>query len=82
MEKQIDEIRMIIQNAIKKKVEIIPTSPLNNIIISSITFVIVLGEIERIFNIEIPEYELIDNNFKNIESIDKMLNRILSSKLL
>ncbi len=74
--KQIGKLRKIIQNAIKKKVDIDPKDRLSDIVLSSLTFVVILGEIERIFDIEIPEEELEQENFTDLETIGIMIDRI------
>lgn len=79
MDNNIAKIEKLIQDIIKKKIDISPTEPLQQIIVSSLFFVLLLGEIERVFSVEIPEEDLTQENFKNIDSINNLLNRLVHS---
>ncbi len=71
-----DKLREIITRIIKKDVEIGLDEPLNTIVISSLKFVIILGEIERIFDLEIPENQLDLDNFQTINTIINLISRV------
>ncbi|TBO44291.1 phosphopantetheine-binding protein [Pedobacter kyonggii] len=76
MDKNIEELKSIIKRVIKKDIDIELTDPLDKIVLSSLTFVIIMGEIERSFDMEIPEDEMEPENFKDMESILNMINRV------
>lgn len=74
-QKQISEI---IQKVVKKELSLGLEDKLDTVVTSSLTFVIILGEIENTFDIEIPEAEMETENFKDILSIDNTIERVLS----
>lgn len=81
METTIEKIQQIIRTAIKKDIEIDSNELLENVVTSSLKFVIMLGEIERVFNIDIPEDQMDLKNFKTINTIHELINRLQTVNL-
>ncbi len=77
MSDMIPQLRKIVQDAIgsDKEIDLEPTEPLDSVITSSLQFVVVLGEIERVFSIQIPESDLEAVNFENLSSIASVIER-------
>jgi acyl carrier protein len=76
MSSTIERLRKIINTAIKKDIQIGVDEPLEHVVTSSLTFVIILGEIEREFDLEIPEDQLDLENFKTLNTINNLINHL------
>lgn len=71
-----DKLIEIINRVMVNDVTIELDEPLETVVTSSLKFVIILGEIERVFDIEIPEDLLDMENFKTINTIDKLIHQL------
>ena len=78
MNDTIPKLRKTIQEAIgsEKEIDLEPSEPLQSIITSSLQFVLILGEIERVFSIEIPESALEVSNFENLQTIAHVIESV------
>jgi acyl carrier protein len=77
MDQTIKELQAIIRRAIgKKNAEIPVTTPLQEIVTSSLQFVIILGEIERRFKLTVPDEFLDPTKLPNVLAIVQLVERL------
>lgn len=77
LEKNIVEI---ILKTIKKKIDIEPDDSLLDLGISSLKMVLILGQIEELIEIDIPQNELLPENFGSLSKIVETIKRISSGE--
>lgn len=70
----------IIMKTIKKKINISPDDSLLDLGISSLKMVLILGQIEELIEIDIPQNELLPENFSSLSKIVETIKRISSEE--
>lgn len=70
----------IIMKTIKKKINIAPDDSLLDLGISSLKMVLILGQIEELIEIDIPQNELLPENFSSLSKIVETIKRISSEE--
>lgn len=74
------KIKQIIEKTMKKRINFSPNDSLINLGISSLKMVLILGQIENMFDIDIPQEVLVPENFVDLATIAKTIQRIQESQ--
>jgi acyl carrier protein len=74
----VDRLRHVIKDALgtKRVLSISGAAPLDDIVTSSLQYVIILAEIERVFGIVVPEADLDPAKLRNLDSIAGIIERL------
>lgn len=74
----VENLRHIIRDALgsKKALDISATASLADVVTSSLQFVIVLAEIERAFDVVVPDADLGPEKFRDLATIAQMIERL------
>ena len=74
----VEQLRTIISSAVgaKKRLNIGETTPLNEVVTSSLQFVVVIGEIERVFGIIVPDVDLTPERFRDLSTVAGLIDRV------
>jgi acyl carrier protein len=74
----VEHLRHVIQGALgaKQRLDIAPTASLADVVTSSLQFVVVLAEIERAFDIVVPDDDLGPEKFRDLATIAQLIERV------
>ena len=74
----VDSLRVIVRDAIgsKKDLDIPETAPLQDVVTSSLQFVVILGEIERVFEITVPDAYLDPARLRDLASMAQLVEHL------
>ena len=70
------KVKQIILKTLKKKVTLGSRDTLLDMGISSLKMVLILGQIENMLDIDIPQEYLVAENFKDVETICRTIGKI------
>jgi acyl carrier protein len=78
MTNTVNKLRVVIRDAIgaKEDLDIAPDAPLRDVVTSSLQFVVILGEIERVFEVMLPDEELSPERLSDLATIARLLERL------
>lgn len=74
----LDNLRIVIRDAIgsKEDIKIAPTEPLQNVVTSSLQFVVIVGEIERVFDVVVPDDHLDPAKLSDLATVAQLIDRL------
>lgn len=80
MNEIIERLRVVIRDALRSKrdLDISIHTPLNEVVTSSLQFVVIVGEIERVFGVMLPDEALDPENLRDLATIARLLERLLA----
>jgi len=74
----VSKLRVVIRDAIgsKQDLDIPVTAPLRDVVTSSLQFVVIVGEIERVFDVVLPDEDLRPERMEDLASIARIIERL------
>jgi acyl carrier protein len=74
----LDNLRIVIRDAIgaKQDLTIAATAPLQDVVTSSLQFVVIVGEIERVFQVVVPDDYLDPAKLSDLLTVAQLIDRL------